>query len=297
MLQKFRSALKHMPFVESFLKTDAWATVRHKFLLRTTERVNSNCTTFLRGPLQLEALLGPVLDMLMADDKGKTIKFIVAGCSIGSEPFTIASILKSRRPELNFDIHGFDIEAITIDMARKRLFEARHIFNHQNMTDEFVKATFDKVEDKYRVKEEIADHIVFEIDDALDPTLRERMGQADILFAQNFLFHLPPKASKKALENICTLMKTKSALFVDGVDLSIRQSVTLDQGLTPLDFKIEEIHNEMRSVAVNSSGDYRDTAGSAWPYHYWGLEPFSNKTNDWKRRYATVFIRDKTSQR
>lgn len=295
MLQKILNTLKRLPLVAALLKTERWATMRYKFVLRTSKRVNANCTAFLRGPLQLEALLGPVLDMLLLENKDSKIKIIIAGCSIGSEAFTIASILKTRRPELSFDIHGFDIEANVIEMARERTFEARHIFNHLNMRDEFVKATFDIAKDRYRIKAEIARHIVFDIDDALDPTLNKRIGKADILFAQNFLYHLTPKESRVALENLCTLLKPKSALFVDGVDLDVRHSVTTALGLEPLDYKIEEIHNELRSIAVNASGDYSDTRGTAWPYQYWGLEPFSNMTNDWKRRYATVFIRDKTA--
>lgn len=296
MLRRIRSTLKRMPFVKSFLKTDIWTNTRYKLLLRRAERVNANCTAFLRGPMQLEALLGPVLDMLWSENKEAKIRFLVAGCSIGSEAFTIASVLRANFPDLLFDIHGFDIEANVIEMARTRIFEARHIFNHRKMTNEFVDLTFDKTEDKYRVKEEIARHVEFEIGDALDPTLKERIGQADILFAQNFLYHLPPNASREALENLCTLLKPSSALFIDGVDLDIRQSVTMAQGLTPLDFKIEEIHNELRTVAVSASGDYSDTRGAAWPFQYWGLEPFSDKTNGWKRRYSTVFFRNKTSQ-
>jgi len=292
-LQRIRSTIKRLPFVGKFLKTDRWAKIRHKLLLRSTERTNSNCTAFLRCSMQLDVLLGPVLDMLLSDNKEKKIKFIVAGCSIGSESFTIASILKARRPDLMFDIHSFDIAENTIDMAREGIYERRHVFNHRNMTDEFVSYTFDKIGDKFKIKDEIASHVVFEIGNALDSALVERFGQADILFAQNFLYHLPPKESGEALENLCTLLKPKSALFIDGVDLDIRERVTSAQGLIPLDFKIEEIHNELRSVSVNSSGDYSETSGSGWPYQYWGLEPLSKETKDWKRRYATVFVRDK----
>lgn len=71
MLQKIRSLIKRMPFVESFLRTDTWANMRFRFLLRTSKRVNAPCTRFLRGPLQFEALLGPVLDMFLSDEKSK----------------------------------------------------------------------------------------------------------------------------------------------------------------------------------------------------------------------------------
>lgn len=291
MLQKIRSLIKRMPFVESFLRTDTWANMRFRFLLRTSKRVNAPCTRFLRGPLQFEALLGPVLDMFLSDDKKQELKLIVAGCSIGSEPFTIASVLRSHSPEMEFKIHAFDIEEDIIQMAQTGIYPQEWVFNHKKITDEFVSSTFDKVEGKYKVKEEIARLVTFAVDDALDTTLKERIGQADILFAQNFLYHLPPKESRRALENLCTLLKPKSVLFLDGVDLEIRQSVTLSQGLLPLDFNIEAIHNDLRTTGMSTT-DQSETRATAWPYFYWGLEPFSNEIDDWKRRYATVFIRD-----
>ena len=92
MLQKILNTLKRLPFVASLLKTERLASMRYKFLLRTSERVNANCTAFLRGPLQLEALLGPVLDMLLLENKDSKIKIIIAGCASASGAFPIGSI-------------------------------------------------------------------------------------------------------------------------------------------------------------------------------------------------------------
>jgi len=71
MLKNIRKTLKTIPLVESFLKTDTWSNIKYKFLLQTTERVNVSCTRFLRGPMQLEALVGPVLDILPPEVKEK----------------------------------------------------------------------------------------------------------------------------------------------------------------------------------------------------------------------------------
>jgi hypothetical protein len=77
-------------------------------------------------------------------------------------------------------------------------------------------------------------------------------------------------------------MQSRAALFVDGMDLGLRRKLTRIHGLEPLDYRIEEIHNEARRER-----------GTAWPYEYWGLEPFSKSKRDWKRRYATIFLRER----
>jgi len=80
--------------------------------------------------MQFESLLGPVLDMVLSDDKENKLNLIVAGCSIGSEPYTIASVLKTHRPELEFTIHAFDIEEDTIKMAQAGIYPRQWVLNH-----------------------------------------------------------------------------------------------------------------------------------------------------------------------
>lgn len=82
-------------------------------------------------------------------------------------------------------------------------------------------------------------------------------------------------------------------MFIDGVDLDIRLSITVSQGLMPLDFNIRTIHNDLRTTGMSTT-DQNETRATAWPSQYWGLEPFSDEIDDWKRRYATVFIRVNT---
>ena len=65
------------------------------------------------------------------------------------------------------------------------------------------------------------------------------------------------------------------------MDIGLRQKWVHAQQLVPLNFRIEEIHNEARRARA-----------PGWPYHYWGLEPFMTFSNDWQYRYATVYLKD-----
>ena len=69
-------------------------------------------------------------------------------------------------------------------------------------------------------------------------------------------------------------------IVVDGMDVDMRQRRSRAFGLEPLDYEIERIHREAAVVR-----------GERYPWEAAGLEPFSSDRRDWKRRYATIFLK------
>lgn len=275
-----REAIKSIPGVRSFIKTNTWKYFRHSITLFTSERQNATFTLFLRLPSQYDALSGPILDFLLNDRAENNLKIAVIGCSNGAEPYSIASVLQNRQSELKFRLHAFDIDKDVIGKAQSGQYTREEVYNNSLITASFVDKTFDIDGNRYSVKQAIKEAVHFDIADALDVNLRNVIGKWDIVYAQNFLFHLKHRIACKAFNNICTLLNDKAALFVDGMDLDIRQKLTRKNNLVPLEFKIEEIHNEARL-----------RKGNGWPFNYWGLEPFAPKKRDWKRRYSTIFLK------
>lgn len=276
-----REFVKSLPGINYFIKTNIWKSFRHRLLLFFSDRTNATFTLFLRLPTQFEALSGPVLDFLLSNSQISNLIITVLGCSNGAEPYTIASVLKNRHPDLKFSIYAYDIDKEMIKKAKSACyFTKEEAFRNEMLTTSFINDTFDNYNHSLKIKPKIAELIHFEIGNALDPSLKDVVKTSDIVFAQNFLFHLKPKLAQKAFKNICSLLKPKAALFIDGMDLSMRQKLTLKYNLVPLDFKIREIHNEARIGRTSS-----------WPWIYWGLEPFSNTKKRWQRRYSTIFLK------
>jgi chemotaxis methyl-accepting protein methylase len=273
------AVIKKIPGINFFIKSKTWQSFRHEITLITDTRDNSTFTGFLRLPTQFEALSGPVLDFLLPEQTPKNLKIAVLGCSSGSEAYTIASVLMNQHQSLKFSVYGFDIDQEMINKAKGATYIHQEIFNNKIITSSFVNSTFDIKEDLYRIKEKIANNVYFSLANALDPNLKEVIGASDIVFAQNFLLHMKPKIAINAFNNICLLLKPRSALFVDGVDLGIRQKLTKKNRLEPLVYKLKQIHNEARRAR-----------GIGWPYSYWGLEPFSTTRKNWERRYSTIFL-------
>jgi chemotaxis methyl-accepting protein methylase len=254
---------------------------RHRVAQTIELRANSTFTGFLRLPSQFVALSGPVLDFLARQQRGSPLCIVVMGCSNGAEAYTIASVLLARSPGIEFRVDAYDIDGDIVTKARSACFHADEVLNNKILTPEFVQTTFDIQNGTYRVKKDIAARVRFHIADVLSPDLATRVGRCDILFAQNFLFHLNRKDAHRAFDNLCELLNLRAALFVDGMDLGLRQKRSRARRLVPLEFRIEEIHNEARRARA-----------AGWPDHYWGLEPFKTFTRDWQRRYATIYLKD-----
>jgi chemotaxis protein methyltransferase CheR len=253
--------------------------MRHRLALVVDRRRNSHFTGFLRLATQFSVLTGPVLaDLDHHPLHSQPLSIGVLGCSNGAEAHTIASVLLREQPELAFQIAGFDINPRCVAQAQSGEYQPEEIFNNKIITDDFVRTTFDRTGDRYSVKSHIRARSRFRTADILRPDLADRIGPCDVVFVQNVLFHLPPRAARQAFSNVFRLLRPGSVLFADGIDLDLRQALAHEYGLRPLDYEIEQIHNEaMRARGVG------------WPYHYWGLEPFMTQVKDWKTRYATMF--------
>lgn len=272
--------LKNIPGIKSLLASHAWQSCRHKISLLCNRRENSTFTGFLRLPTQFEALAGPVVDYILSGNRDKEVKTIVMGCSNGAEAYTIASVLKKKIPHGIFSVHAYDIDEGMIEKAKGARYLGEEVLNNKVITEEFIRQTFDIRDGSYEIKRSVGGNVFFDIADALDPDLREKIGIGDIVFAQNFLLHMKPAQARKAFDNICDLLDKKAALFIDGIDLNIRYKGTKSKNLKPLDYKIRQIHNEARRAR-----------GVGWPYHYWGLEEFTETRHQWRQWYATVFLR------
>lgn len=273
------SVLRRTPLIHAFLKTGAWRSLRYQIALHG-ERQHYTFTHFLRLPNQFEALAGPVVDHLASAGADRELEIVDIGCSTGAEPYSIASVLLRRRPALRFHIRAYDVDTAVLAQAQSARYSAKEVFENKAITAEFVDGTFDRRADAYFVKPQIARCVTFGVGDVLDPRLVEAVGKADIVLAQNLLFNFPPHLARQGFANLCTLLRSPAALFIDGVDIGMRERLTRAAGLAPLEYRIEEIHEDARRLR-----------GSSWPWHYWGLESFDASRKDRLQRYATVFLK------
>lgn len=258
-----------------------YGVLRHKALLSSCERTQRHTyTCFRRSPTQLEALAGPVFQHLGGRQLGRPLEILVLACSNGAEPYTVASALRRRLPDLDFRIVGADLHEEMVQTARRATYTREQALQSQYVNAEFVADTFDVVDGNYVVKPELRERVSFRRADLLSDELPREFGQADVVLAQNVLFHFDPERARRAFANIVQLLRPRSALFLDGMDQPLRIELTQRYGLEPLEFQRRRIYDEIR---VHTPLDW-------WRY-YWGSEPYNVLRTERPRRYGTIFLK------
>lgn len=281
-LASLTERIKRWTWVKGCLNSDRLKHLRHWWNLHFQSRNNYRTVTrFIRIPDQYNALTGPVLDYLTIDKGPRTLRVGVIGCSIGAETYSIASTLLARHPDLDLSVCGFDYNPEVLKRAHMARYSEEEVFANSAVDDEFVQQTFLRVDDQFEVMPRLRERVQFSFADATRSDLVNATGEFDVVFCQNVTINFKPRVARKMLVNVCKLLRPRAALFVEGVDLGVRERVTRSEGLIPMDYLIEEIHKRVE----------QDKGGPGWSWHFWGLEPLSKSHIDWKRRYSTIFLK------
>lgn len=245
---------------------------------RATRSQHHTYTCFRRSPGQLEALVGPVLSWVRSGRESEKLNILVFASSTGAEPYTIASVLARHAPKLDFHITASDLHAEMVDVATHAVYSERDV-HRRAPPAAFIADTFERLDDGYRVRPEIRRRVTVQRADLLQPNVVELFEPADIVFAQNVFCHLTPEQTRVAFHHVSRLLRPRAALFIDGMNLDLREELTTQRGLVPLDFKVREIH-----------ATAREHISDRWWNYYYGLEPYVRWHPSSTRRYSTIFF-------
>ena len=210
----------------------------------------------------------------------RPLKIAIFACCSGEEAYSLAYVLRRHFPQLAYEIRGFDLVEHVIPAARAATYTREQVHAGPFVTESFVEELFDVEGDQYRVKPEYRKGITFDVGDMTNPEFVGSLDRCDLVFAQNVLFHLPPKIAPIAFENIYRLLQPHASMFINGMDGKMRIKLTKKFQLEPVQYLLQEIHE-----------DARIDRGGSWASQYWGREPFSKSSRDWVRKFGTIFTR------
>lgn len=263
-----------------FVVAGAWI---HKLALRFSGRSQTVSTWFMRnGPLLLS-----IRDLLDNFEYGEKVRLCVVGCSTGAEMYSVLWTLRSARPDLKILPIGIDISESAVAKAKKGRYSKQdseltggilHSRSTTILSEEVLAQLFDADGDGLRIKNCIAEGIRWEIANASDPSILSKLGQQQIVVANNLLVHMKRRESTACLGNIIRLIAPGGFLVCRGVELDLREQAVRQFGLIPVQTRVEEIHN----------ADFWLDARCDWPWKYWGLEPLNKRRRNWLQRYASI---------
>ncbi len=254
----------------------------HHRLLQTSDRSQGHTYTgFHRTPAQLQAICGPVLDHVLGPRRdGGSLDVLVFAGSNGAEAYTLASVLRNCLPNTALRIVCSDLHEEMVARGRAGRYTRDEVLHHPHITEHFLQSTFDYDGDTFVVKPDIRSLVSFRTANLLDSALPSQFAPAELVLAQNVMFHLRPADAERAFTHVAALLKPRSALCINGMDLGLRTRLTQEAGLAPLAFNARSIHDESRSHI-----------SAAWWRYYYGLEPYWALQPDHRRRYATIFLK------
>lgn len=271
-----------------------WGLWQHRRLREHSPRLSHHAyTCFFRSMGQLQALTGPVLDHLRLP-QGQTLRIAVVAASNGAEVYSLAAWLRLACPDLPFQIHASDHNPELVAQARLGIYPAdqlrtlgtpavpwREMFRPLPGTPAPCPAQpdDDPPAPLWEVQPALREHVQWSTLDLLNDELRQQAGPADVVLANNVLFHLTPHQARRAFANLRRCLRPRAALFVQGADLGLRAELTREAGLRPLDHEVGRIHRDAQAHV-----DRR------WWTLYWGSEPYMPWRPQALRRYSTIFL-------
>lgn len=263
----------------------------HRRLLRQARRSDHHTyTCFHRSPVQLAALTGPVLAHLGMDRsapvhrperRARTLRVVLFACSNGAEAYTLSAWLAQERPDLDVVIEASDLHPDMVEQARRGRYTWDEVAQHHPLPERFIAQVFDCDGDHFVVNQRTRSRVRFSCADIVRDDLRGRFGEADVVLAQNVLFHLPPAMARRAFANIVATVAPGGALFVEGMDQDLRLALTMAHELTPLGWRTRDIYEESRRHIP-----------ARWWQVYYGAEPWSPLRSEPQRRYGSIFLKE-----
>ena len=175
-------------------------------------------TSFFRNGPHFAVLMNTVLPEIMEREKNKprkTIRIWSAGCSRGSEPYSIAIALKETIPSLqDWDISIFatDINQRVLDLAQKAAYTENYL---SHMPGEYIKRYFHESDHKYQLVDPIKKCVKFSYHNLAKSSFRvPELQNLDIIFCRNVTIYFDLQTTKRIVEQFYDCLNYGGYLFI-----------------------------------------------------------------------------------
>lgn len=177
-----------------------------------------NETYFFREFPQLqifaEECLGEVVEHKLATGD-RTLKILSAGCSTGAEAYTLAIILKEMLDNFkNWEvmIKAVDIDENVLASGRRAIYDSRSV---KDVPELYLKSYFTSTGlDKYTVKPEIKEMVVFEHLNLMDRRALRDESNYDFVFCRNVLIYFDDTSRKQVVDRFYIMLNQGGFIFL-----------------------------------------------------------------------------------
>jgi chemotaxis protein methyltransferase CheR len=163
-----------------------------------------NETYFFREEYQLEALVGHVMDDLLARKRaGEPLRIWSLPCSTGEEPYSIAMYLLEHwgpMSRIDVEIVGSDINSAVLDSCRRGVYTA---YSMRNLPPELQRKYFQRLDNgNFQISADLRDAISFTNVNIIDPATLRGYRDFDLVFCRNLLIYFDEATRRDAVQSL-----------------------------------------------------------------------------------------------
>ncbi len=180
-------------------------TVRIKFL----DYITINVTEFYRNPQMFVELNSFIKSEL---NYNNPLKIWSAACSIGSEPYSVAMMLKELSPRGRHKIIATDLDENILNEAKAGEYSNAEI---KNISDIQLKKYFKSENDKFIINQEVKELVTFKKHDLI---LDDYEGNFDIIICRNVVIYFTNDVKDKIYTKFSKALKSGGLLFIGATE-------------------------------------------------------------------------------
>lgn len=171
-----------------------------------------NVSEFFRNPERFEDLRTRVIPEILP---GVTMLFRIwsAGCSVGSEAYSIAILLEEMKVRKPYRIWATDIDEDALEEGRRGVYTTQYL---QNVPPEYLSRYFEKLDDgRFAVIPSLKRKVIFERHDLLQDPVRETF---DLVVCRNVVIYFEDQAKDVAFAKLAGALRPGGYLWIGSTE-------------------------------------------------------------------------------
>ncbi|HSV32210.1 MAG TPA: protein-glutamate O-methyltransferase CheR [Atribacteraceae bacterium] len=175
-------------------------------------RFTINVSEFFRNPERFDDLEKRVIPELLSG-AGSRLNVWSAGCSIGSEAYSIAILLTEMKVTKPFWIWATDIDEEILEKAQEAVFKELHL---KNVPDHVLSSSFyPQTDGGFRIKPVLQKNVRFQKHDLLREPVKETF---DLVVCRNVVIYFEEEAKKTAFRKLSDSLKKGGYLWIGSTE-------------------------------------------------------------------------------
>jgi len=188
-----------------------------------------NVSEWLRNPEKFQELQQTILPGLLSEKRD--LRVWSAGCSNGSEPYSIAMILDELAPSRRHVIIATDLDEEILKTARMGTYTEKDIKNvNQGRRDKYLT----RVDDLYTVTNSLRERVAFQKQNLLSDRFPTDI---DLIMCRNVVIYFTEEAKDELYRRFHQCLRSGGYLFVGGTESLLRSRELGFSSTTPFFYR------------------------------------------------------------